>query len=243
MYKDITWLQNANLNASMSWDDSVAWADNLQFGGFDDWRLASMDRNLDDTIVDCSIVSEADCQDSELGYMYYHNLTGTLGDNLTGDQTVGDVTLLNISNGHWSGTEFAENPGLAWDFRFVSGANDLGVKLGNFGAWAVRDGDLGDSDSDSDGIFDDADNCCLISNADQRDTNDDAIGNACDPDLDNDCDVDFSDVDILKQVFLTSDPDADFDGNGMVDFFDVEVLKEFFLSAPGPSATGCIPPL
>ena len=38
--QDITWLQNANLAGdAMTWVDSMDWASNLSFGGFDDWRL------------------------------------------------------------------------------------------------------------------------------------------------------------------------------------------------------------
>ena len=96
-------------------------------------------------------------------------------------------------------------------------------------------------DSDLDGLIDVNDNCILVSNADQRDTNGDDIGNICDPDLDNDagCDVDFSDVSLMKQSFLSSDPDSDLDGDGVVGFLDLGIMKEFFLGPPGPSANGC----
>jgi hypothetical protein len=37
---DITWLQDVNYAGfEMSWDDAVAWTDNLEYGGYDDWRL------------------------------------------------------------------------------------------------------------------------------------------------------------------------------------------------------------
>lgn len=66
---DITWTQIADLVTELTWDDAVAFADALEFGGFDDWRLPSMDVNGDTTVVECNIVSEADCRDNELGYM------------------------------------------------------------------------------------------------------------------------------------------------------------------------------
>jgi len=38
--QDLTWTQNAGMSGyRSSWDDAVAWAENLEFGGFDDWRL------------------------------------------------------------------------------------------------------------------------------------------------------------------------------------------------------------
>ena len=64
---DITWLQDANLGGRMSWNNAVEWTDNLSYGGFDDWRLPSVDVNGDqgisgffDGIVDCSTATEFD---------------------------------------------------------------------------------------------------------------------------------------------------------------------------------------
>jgi len=93
----------------------------------------------------------------------------------------------------------------------------------------------GSLDADEDGIPDSSDNCTEVVNADQRDTNGDGIGNACDPDLTEDCIVNSADLTALKAVFFTNDPDADFDGNGFVNFVDVGVMKSFFFQAPGPS--------
>jgi hypothetical protein len=93
----------------------------------------------------------------------------------------------------------------------------------------------GSLDTDEDGVPDASDNCTEVVNADQRDTNGDGIGNACDPDLTGDCVVNFSDLGALEAVFFTSDPDADFDGSGSVNFTDLGVLKSFFFLPPGPS--------
>jgi hypothetical protein len=90
-------------------------------------------------------------------------------------------------------------------------------------------------DSDEDGVLDNSDNCTLVPNADQRDSNGDGYGNACDPDLDNNGTVNFLDVGLMKSVFFTDDADADLDGNGSVNFLDVGILKEFVFQPPGPS--------
>jgi len=95
------------------------------------------------------------------------------------------------------------------------------------------------ADSDGDGVADATDNCTLVANADQRDTNGDAIGNACDADLNNDCTVNFADLAQLKSVFFSANADADFDGNGSVNFTDLGLLKGAFFGQPGPSAAGC----
>ena len=37
--QNLTWLQNADMNGKMTWAEANAWAENLVFGGYDDWRL------------------------------------------------------------------------------------------------------------------------------------------------------------------------------------------------------------
>ena len=82
---------------------------------------------------------------------------------------------------------------------------------------------------------DGGDNCVFIDNTSQRDTDEDGIGNVCDPDLTQDCVVNFPDLGAFKSKFLTNDPDADFDGSGMVNIADLNIMKSYFFRAPGPS--------
>ena len=82
----ITWLQDANyamtsgydIDGQMNWYDAVAWADQLEYGGFDDWRLpitvylSGLWRYDGSTTLGYNITT------SEMGYMYYNNI-GNLG--------------------------------------------------------------------------------------------------------------------------------------------------------------------
>lgn len=90
-------------------------------------------------------------------------------------------------------------------------------------------------DTDNDGVVNIDDNCTLVANAAQRDTDGDGIGNACDTDLDNSCFIDFVDLGMLKAVFFTGDADSDFNGDGIVDFLDLGLMKSAFFGSPGPS--------
>jgi len=90
-------------------------------------------------------------------------------------------------------------------------------------------------DADSDGVADALDNCTLVSNPDQLDTDADGYGNLCDPDLNNDGIVNFLDLNIFSSLFLSQNADADFNGDGLVNFSDLFVLSALFLAAPGPS--------
>ena len=96
-------------------------------------------------------------------------------------------------------------------------------------------------DTDTDGVVDNLDNCTLIANPDQRDTDADGFGNFCDTDLNNDNITNGLDVGELKLVFLNTGPglDADFNGDEVVNGLDVGILKTFFLQPPGPS--GLVP--
>jgi len=86
---NITWLQDANLaGTGMNWNDSVAWADNLSHGGFDDWRLTKVYDQGNDGCnysttggTDCGYNVNTRFTDSngytffsELAYMFYENL-------------------------------------------------------------------------------------------------------------------------------------------------------------------------
>lgn len=91
-------------------------------------------------------------------------------------------------------------------------------------------------DSDFDNVVDSLDNCTTVSNVDQRDTDEDGFGNACDPDLNNDGVVNFADVSLWAPFFNTAnDGDADFNGDGSANFADYALYSEYFLQAPGPS--------
>jgi endo-1,4-beta-D-glucanase Y len=89
-------------------------------------------------------------------------------------------------------------------------------------------------DTDGDDILDAADNCTLISNSAQRDTDNDGFGNVCDADLNNDGSVSFADLDLFKSAFGTNNTDADLDGNGSVSFNDLNIFRALFGKAPGP---------
>jgi uncharacterized repeat protein (TIGR03806 family) len=105
-------------------------------------------------------------------------------------------------------------------------------------AWIERADVCGRSvDRDRDGTMDAADNCTLVSNPDQRDSDQDGYGNACDPDFDNDGIVNFSDLGVMKRAFFGDDqPVADLDGDGLVNFTDLAIMKQSFFGSPGPSS-------
>ena len=149
---DITWAANANINGQMDWDSAVAWAASLTIGGVSGWRLPyiskseRMRRGVIDPI-DCTFASEVDCRDNELGYMFYHNLSGTvrIPIHLSGDPDLALFQMLQ-SDQYWSNQEYSPSlTSLAFFFSFQGGFNYYYPKTesNTTYSWAVRDGDVG----------------------------------------------------------------------------------------------------
>ena len=92
-------------------------------------------------------------------------------------------------------------------------------------------------DSDGDGVCDAVDNCSLVANADQRDSDGDGIGNRCDADFDNNGVVNTLDLIRLKADFGKTGASlvTDLNGDGVVNNTDLAIFKTLFGKPPGPS--------
>ncbi len=94
------------------------------------------------------------------------------------------------------------------------------------------------ADSDGDLITDNQDNCTLVANVDQHDTDADGFGNVCDPDFNNDKVINFGDLAIMKANFLDEgDLVTDLTVDGVTNFADLALLKAAWLALPGPTGT------
>ncbi|MCC7486901.1 MAG: DUF1566 domain-containing protein [Burkholderiales bacterium] len=142
---DITWTRQAGDGVVRGFDSANAWAAALVLGGFDDWRLpyasVATGAGPTTTVFSCVTATEMDCRDNEMGYMFYYNLDGDLGDDKTGNRTaVGGEILTGIRSFYWSGTELGSSS--AWVFDFDGGSQcNCGHGVSSF-AWAVRPGDV-----------------------------------------------------------------------------------------------------
>lgn len=149
---DITWLQDANYaltsgydtNGLMTWTETNEWVNNLVYGGFDDWRLPSVNTLLTDAAN--SPETAYGFTSGELGYMYYINLENCLCPTIAGsfsfiDGVSGELmSFLNVpSQGHWYGDE--ENWGIFYLAPYTGAQLEIASSAGLAG-WAVRDGDV-----------------------------------------------------------------------------------------------------
>ncbi len=161
---NVTWLADMNYaqtsgfdtDGLMSWTAAKSWAENLSFGGFDDWRLPTANP-LDST---CSAKFNAG---GSIGWQYYG--TGCTGGEIThlfvvdlgnkGSESVleqaGDTSTQKSNLGlfqnvrswyYWTDTESAQLSTSAWWFDAHTGRQDLTSKTSNVYAIAVRDGDV-----------------------------------------------------------------------------------------------------
>jgi len=145
-------------------------------------------------------------------------------------------------NGEWGQASIPVNDirGLYMDLRMLTYPFAILEEQGTAAEFALDDiyYFLFDTapDTDGDGVADDQDNCTDVVNADQRDTNGDGFGNACDADLNNDNVINTTDLGLLRTVFFdVGDLDADFNGDGVVNTADLGIMKLRFFEPPGPS--------
>ena len=171
---DITWLQDANYaqtsgydpDGIMNWDDAVAWADQLVYGGYDDWRLPhvfpvsgdnynhnqSVDGSSDEGVnVSAPDSAYPGSTGSEMAYMYYNNLDNLGYMDVYGNRresggwglhNTGPFINLQDYTYYWSGTSVVIDPPRAWHFNFKNGDQSRDLKNEfTYYAWAVRDGD------------------------------------------------------------------------------------------------------
>jgi Tol biopolymer transport system component len=164
--------------------------------------------------------------------------TNGLEDILIHDRQTRATVRVSLGTAQSQGNDASYRPFLSADGNFVlytSDASNLVTGDTNGSADVfVHDRGL-ESDQDGDGIPDSVDNCVVVPNADQRDTDGDDYGNICDPDLNNDGLVSAADFLILRERLTSTDPDADLNGDGRVSTVDYLILRAMLGQPPGPS--------
>lgn len=165
--QNITWLADANYaktsaydsDGIMTWADAMAWANQLTFAGFDDWRLPRI-TDLGAIGCDYSTTGGTDCgynvdvTSSEIAHLFHSSLNGLSYYDTAGVGPQPGFGLpdsgpfTNIQTGsqdfYWSSMEAVNHPSAAWYFGFTYGDQSPTATPSQFPsyAWAVRDGDV-----------------------------------------------------------------------------------------------------
>jgi hypothetical protein len=165
--QDITWLQDANYAKTtgydpaggMTWDQATAWAAQLNFGGYADWRLSSARLNGNNGFsYDGSTDRGYNNTRSEIGHLFVElgnvhdcNTSGVCGQPNPGfrhtsfidPDTNQSVSFLNVQlASYWQAEDWKMDPVYAWRFNNSVGAQNSEFVFNDYYAWAVRDGDV-----------------------------------------------------------------------------------------------------
>ena len=121
--QSLTWTKDANLNGQMDWATAVAWANNLDYAGYTDWVLPTID---------------------QLATQFSTNLGEASGQSIAASHNDSYNLFTNLqSYRYWSGSEYAPLPYYAWLFdTYGGGQGPNGNKGDQLYAWAVRPGDV-----------------------------------------------------------------------------------------------------
>lgn len=171
---NVTWLQDANYaktsgydaDGQISWSAAKTWANQLVYGGYSDWRLAT-NSPVNGSFWTWSGASNGTSDagfnitsaHSEMAYMYYVNLSlkgyctvggacpqsgwGLFGNGTTGGQANAGLVHNLQSAFYWSSAEFPATSNTAWVVSFGDGYQGyMSESTGTTYAWAVRDGDV-----------------------------------------------------------------------------------------------------
>ena len=163
---NITWLQDANYahtsnydaDGKMNWQQANNWAAQLEYGGYNDWRLPSANLENQGNLCNVSCNLGYNNTSSEMGHMFYNNLGnqglldtnnnaqsnyGITNSSFTDGNSGNIVSILNIQEEHYWFEDESEFFFLdAWFFDTADGNQYYELQINNSYSWAVRDGDI-----------------------------------------------------------------------------------------------------
>ncbi|HSW03595.1 PEP-CTERM sorting domain-containing protein [Aquabacterium sp.] len=145
-----------NANGLMTWWGAMAWAQDLQYGGFSDWRLPTSlqpDTTCSGQGRTAGISFGYGCTGNELGHLFYDELGGGANVYIQQQHNANLDLFTQVKPDYWTGTPWtaAQSGGFAnaaWNFSMHGEQIGISADAGfNTGAaisyaWAVRDGDI-----------------------------------------------------------------------------------------------------
>ena len=155
---DITWLADWNYaktsghdaDGLMNWGEARDWAENLVFGGYDDWRLPTIGQpdttcSFNYTVGGVTAYVGTGCTAREFAQLFHYDLGPTPGTNTLSAVTIANRALFTNfkSSDYWSQSEYAPISHVAWA-TVLNGVGSQSIidKSSGMYAVAVRNGDV-----------------------------------------------------------------------------------------------------
>jgi hypothetical protein len=151
---DVTWLADANYAYTSGYDQedatdglmtyayAMAWADQLSYAGFTDWRLPTTLQPDATCANQYSFGSgQFNCTGSEMGHLFYGELGSAAGNGSLHNANYDLFTNLSLDQ-YWSSTPVATLANYSWQFNFLDGNQYVQLKTGAIRAMAVHPGDI-----------------------------------------------------------------------------------------------------
>lgn len=160
---DITWMQDVNYASTVGWPSSnngkmshqsaLSFVDQIVFEGFDNWRLPTtpiLDSSCNENFIS-SFDHGFNCSGSELGHLFYQELSNLGADDVNGNPQVGfgfvnTGPFINFPDGvdsYWASNLFPGETDIAFIFDIHNGITDRSHTFNIHRVWAVHDGDIG----------------------------------------------------------------------------------------------------
>jgi hypothetical protein len=170
-----------------------------------------------------------------------------------GADNAGTALILNGVNTGYTAPSYAPLTPFTLSSGFVPGINTLDFVVNQFASGGANPTGLrvaalvgtaatGATDTDGDGMPDGQDNCILLANPSQCDSDGDGYGNRCDADLNNNGFANAQDTTLFRQQLGQPSVGplynkADINCNGAVNAQDTTLFRSLLGSPPGPSGT------
>lgn len=137
----------------MNWNEANDWANNLVYGGYDDWQLPAVNLTVDTNVaVGCDTFADHldtpqygyNSVNSEIGHLFYVDFGGTQTEPFTSGTNQANLALFTnlVSAGYWMGPAVHDDPSWGWFFSLDIGYQDVYPTDFGLVTVAVRPGDV-----------------------------------------------------------------------------------------------------
>jgi len=136
--QNLTWTKNADIKGRMTWNEAMEWAENLEYGGYTDWRLPTTTRFDDPS---CLEDTRAIVWREPLIFEHHSDcINGEMEQLTLSDDPYNNPIFENVhTSRYWTSTPYRDgiDPCVEGDYCTIEG--DSGVRENFYWQWTFRD--------------------------------------------------------------------------------------------------------